>query len=384
MIEARHRRPGKRRRERASAQAALREAEAAARRSALVTLRLGARLGHGANQVARRLGLSRRTLFEWTGRRERDTGPRVRGRPTARLPRTLRQEVLAFLSVLGPRVSLATLRATFPKARPAALEDLRTRYRLVFQRRNRWVIRALRWTKPGWVWALDFTDAPAAIDAAYPKILLIRDLSSGRQLVALPTAHATARFVRRVLEALFRCLGPPLVLKSDNDGPFREEELRAFVRGLGVLWLYSPPSTPAYNGACEAGVGSIKTRAHHEAARHDRPCEWTCDDVEAARCQANETARPWGHCGPTPDEAFAGRRRVSEQERHAFHLAYGRFELAEREARDISETAELDFWLQTSIDRAALGRALREQGILVYRRRRISQPFNSHSRANNT
>ena len=79
------------------------------------------------------------------------------------------------------------------------------------------------------------------------------------------------------------------------------------------------------------------------------------------------------------------RRRAIQTPMHqAFQLAYGRFELEEREARDISETAELDFWLQASIDRAALGRALREQGILVYRWRRRSQPFNSHTRANNS
>jgi hypothetical protein len=70
----------------------------------------------------------------------------------------------------------------------------------------------------------------------------------------------------------------------------------------GTLQLLSPPGTPEYNGTCEAGIGSLKTRTHHEAARNDRPGEWTCDDVEGARMMDNETGRPWGVNGLTPKE----------------------------------------------------------------------------------
>ena len=49
-----------------------------------------------------------------------------------------------------------------------------------------------------------------------------------------------------------------------------------------------------YNGSCEAGIGSMKTRTHHQSVRGEHAGDWTCADAEAARQEANETARPWG------------------------------------------------------------------------------------------
>ena len=128
-------------------------------------------------------------------------------------------------------------------------------------------------------------------------------------------------------------------------------------------------------------VGPIKTRTHHEAARHDRPGRWTSNDLEAARRQANETARPWGARGPTPWERFGGRRMPSGEERHRFLARRAEHEQAERDRQDLSETALLDFWHQTAVDRVAIGHALTDEGVLSFRQRRISLPFNSHSRA---
>ena len=82
--------------------------------------------------------------------------------------------------------------------------------------------------------------------------------------------------------------------------------------------LLSPPRTPWYNGAIEAGIGSLRTRVHHEAARHGRPALWTCDDLEAARRQANRTARPWGHHSPTPHDVWTQRQPITIAERQAF------------------------------------------------------------------
>lgn len=62
----------------------------------------------------------------------------------------------------------------------------------------------------------------------------------------------------------------------------------------GRAFLLSPLGMLTYNGSCEAGIGLSKTRAHHPAAGHGRPGGWGGDDVEAARAQANETARTRG------------------------------------------------------------------------------------------
>ncbi len=71
----------------------------------------------------------------------------------------------------------------------------------------------------------------------------------------------------------------------------------------------------------------------------------------------------------------------SAQERRRFLASLGKHELAEREARGLSEIAELDHWNQASVDRVAIARALDDEGVLEFRHRRISLPFNSHSRA---
>ena len=381
MIEARRQPVGTTNRERTAAQAEVRAVEAIARRSTLVTLRLGRRRGHGGGEMACRLGLSRRTLCAWEKRCREGQDARLRGRPSAELSRAQRQEVEAYVAVVGPRVSLDALRRAFPDLVPAALEDLRQEWRLARRSGEHWLIHALRWQEPGWVWAVDFAEPPHPIDGEFPYLLLVRDLGSGQQLAAIPCRDATARTVQGVLEALIAIHGAPLVIKWDNDPAFREAELEALLRWLGILLLYSPPALPEYNGACEAGVGSIKTRTHHEAARHDRPQRWTSDDVEAARRQANEVARPWGLRGPTRREKFTSGRAVPDALRRAFLGSYGANELQERDARGIAEGAELDHYEQASIDRVAIDRALTKHNILEYRRRRISLPFNSHSRA---
>ena len=45
---------------------------------------------------------------------------------------------------------------------------------------------------------------------------------------------------------------------------------------------------------------------------------WTADDVEAGRLKANETSRPWGWRGPSPDRKWAGRTEIGCDEWHLF------------------------------------------------------------------
>jgi transposase InsO family protein len=164
-------------------------------------------------------------------------------------------------------------------------------------------------------------------------------------------------------------------MKSDNGPAYRSTEVQSVLRSHDVLHLFSPPATPSYNGSCEAGVGSIKTRAFYEAARHDRPEAWTCEDIEAARCQANETARPWGPAGPTPQERFDEKLPITQAERSMFLASYKAYAASERHERGISLDAQLDHYQQASIDRVAIVRALVEHGYLQFRRRRVTPPI---------
>lgn len=72
--------------------------------------------------------------------------------------------------------------------------------------------------------------------------------------------------------------------------------------------LFSPPYTPRYNGACEAGIGGLKARTHHLAAVDGRPGRWSCEDVEAARRMADEEHYPRRLRGLTAAEAWSARQ----------------------------------------------------------------------------
>lgn len=191
----------------------------------------------------------------------------------------------------------------------------------------------------------------------------------GQQLLWLPIEEATAEAANAALTMLFTIHGPPLVLKCDNGTPFLATSTCDLLRTWKVLALFSPPGLPSYNGSCEAGIGSMKTRTHHHATRHGRQGQWTSDDVEAARLEANTTARPWGPRGPTPEDAWNQRPRVTTTEQEAFQKT------VEEVNGRAPETASADHYRQAAIDREAISRALVAHGFLFFRGRRIPLPI---------
>ena len=370
------RRRERRRRRGLMRQRRARRAERTARRSAVAFARWMQRRDLTRSASARRLGLSASSLSRWARRwREDQMALRARGRPVENLDRDTRLGILAVFSLMGPHASLAALWDLFPTVARGALENLLARCRSMVRRGNRWLVHTLRWTRPGTVWAMDFTEPPAPIDGQYRYLLLVRDLASGRQLLALPCHGEGAGVVVAALRALFHFYGPPLVLKMDNGSAFISAEVETLLRENGVFALFSPPGTPAYNGSVEAGIGSLEVRAFYESARHDRPGEWTCDDVAAARRQANETAHPWGLGGPTPDQAWDTRSPITEPDAQQFRSAYDLHRERECAERRITPWQERSRWLRASIDRVALSRALIERGYLLIRSRRVTPPI---------
>jgi transposase InsO family protein len=283
--------------------------------------------------------------------------------------------VLALIGLLGPRVGVPTLQALCPGMARREVADLLRRYRRVWRRKRRVLLRVLHWTRPGAVWAVDFAEPPRPIEGCYGRLLAVRDLASGCQLAWLPVPDETAATAAAALEGLFREHGAPLVLKSDNGSAFLAGEFGVLLAGWGVWQLFSPPRTPRYNGACEAGIGSMKARTHHEAARRGRPGEWACDDAEAARLQANQTSRPWGVRGPTPEEAWRGRAPFGREERAAFAEAVRRLEQEARQEQGHPAEGPLAPLAQAAVSRAALRRALVAQGLLRFTTAEIPEPF---------
>lgn len=331
--------------------------------------------GASMRESASRLMVTPRTLYRWRGgwSGDRPDVPK-RGRPAVIPSLSVRRSVVAVLATFGPELSVSMLQWLFPDVSRAALDHLRRRYRTLSRLRDRALIHVLKWHRAGAVWAADFCHVPHPVDGQYPRILNVRDLASGMQLASLPVLDETADTALKILQSLVRWLGCPLVLKVDNGSAFISHEVRSWAADHGIRILYSPPALPEYNGAVEAGTGSIKTRAWHHAARHDRASEWTCDDVEAARLEANETGRPQGRDGPTPDQAWAAREPIVQAERETFERVYRAHERKEREARIVPEGVVFQRQEQAEIDRAALARTLVELGYFSIRRRRITPP----------
>jgi transposase InsO family protein len=357
-----------------------RDAERTARLSTVAFARWLCRRGSTRRVVAGRLSMSASALSRWLrrwGENRMELCPR--GRPPEDVDRDTRAGILSVFSLMGSHATLTALRDRFPSVARGALENLLERCRRVYRRRSRWLLHTLRWTRPGTVWAMDFTEAPEPIDGSYRYLLLIRDLPSGRQLLALPCDSQSSEVVIASLKTLFRWCGLPLILKMDNGSAFVAEEVKAFLTRHRVLPLYSPPGTPAYNGSVEAGIGSLEVRAFYESARHDRPGQWTSDDIAVARLQANATVRRFGPNSPTPDQAWNARTPITDLDSHLFRQAYDRERQRACAERAHAPDEPESHWLRASIDRVALSRALIQRGLLFIRSRRVTPPITLRS-----
>ena len=332
-------------------------------------------MGWSQKETAAVLGLAPRTLRHWELRLQRRAEAAMLGRPVLLAPRPQRQAVLELLEELGPAVGLPTLSDCFPQMLRAELEDLLRRYRRLLRRRYHECLHVLHWTTPGSVWAMDFTQAPTAIDGQLRYLLAVRDLASGQQLLWQPALAQDARQTTQALALLFALWGPPLVMKSDNGPAFIAEATQALLASAGVIPLYSPPYFPRYNGAIEAGIGSLKTRTERHAARHGHPGSWTMDDVAAAQAEANTLSHPRGEHEPVPEVAWSARRRLSTAERALFASTVARLREEEwtKEGQAMEGTQNsID---ERRVDREALRRALVEHGLLLFTRRRIPLPL---------
>ena len=335
------------------------------------------------SQTAGRLRLAPRTLRQWRRAwREASSQPLPLGRPCLRAPRALRNEVIALLDELGPATGVPTLRDCFPTLARAELEDLVRRYRRVWRKRHQQALHVLHWQAPGAVWAMDFSQATYRVEGKDRYLLAVRDLASGQQLLWWPTPAINTDETLAALSFLFAEHGAPLVLKTDNGSPFCADQTLEFLRQADVIPLFSPPRMPRYNGAVEAGIGSLKTRTDHHAAHHGRAGHWTLDDLSAAQAQANTEARPHGPTGPSPEAMWTTRRRLSAEERSLFRAAVERQRQQLHVQEGLPDTTTHARAHARAQNRPAIRRALEEFGYLLYSRRRLPLPIRKQKVAN--
>jgi transposase InsO family protein len=357
-------------------QPAQRALEHRTRRRAVAVASALAELGYDRVEAARRLGLADRTLRQWEYDLDAEpTSIPAFGRPQADAGAEQQQAVVGLLNQRGPGLSVATLREHFPAIARNELTDLLHCYRQVWRSQHRRAPHVLRWLRPGTVWAMDFAEAPHPIDDRFDYLLAVRDLASGRQLLWRPIDADNAAVVIRELTPLFMSHGAPWVMKTDNGPAYIADTLARFLGRWQVLPLFSPPYTPSYNGSIEAAIGSLKTRSERLAANLGHPGLWTSAVVEAARQEANTTARPRRLHGATPDDVWLQRRPLSEVERAQFRATVCRLRDEVRVEKCMPLLGELDRTEQASVDRIAIRRALVAHDLLLFRRKSIPAPI---------
>ncbi|HEV3257183.1 MAG TPA: DDE-type integrase/transposase/recombinase [Gemmataceae bacterium] len=363
-------------------QQTLRELERSIRLGVLNFCHQGVVQGLGRQELAKRLALSPRTLRHWE-RSWRQGGLPIcaRGRPLACSEPEQQQAVVHVLHQLGPGTGLAVLQGQFPEMARAELQDLLRCFRWAWVGQHPRLLHVLHWKHPGRVWAMDYAEAPCWIDGCYRYVLAVRDLASGQQLLWLPMLEATAASTVAQLARLFAFYGAPLVLKSDNGSSFSAEAMQEFLQCWGVRPLFSPPQTPAYNGSCEAAIGSMKTRTAYQAERDGHARQWSSENLATAQEQANETARPHGPKGPTPAQAWRQRDEIRVSERRAFDETVRVLEREVHERQELPLDQKLDRAKDAAVQREVLRRALVAHGHLLFTRRRIPIPIRGQKAA---
>ncbi len=322
--------------------------------------------------VARMIGLPESTLRSWRRRgRCLLEGIRLppRGRPRRVADQLTRNDILTVIHAAAGRISVSTLKEAYPAVGRAQLRDLLRRYRRVCVKRGRRALATLEWMVPGAVWAMDFGEIQGGVEDVGKYLLVIRDLASGATLESRMFAAPDATSVCLALRALIALHGAPLVIKCDNGSCFLAEMTKEMLAAVGVLMLFSPPGIPSYNGSCEAGVGTIKHRLKGFAGLRGDGAGVTLDDVETARLQANEQPMSCRLGAKTRGQVWDARPVPCPLLRAEVARRAASWERRLRTDKGIVLDDGLPHAEQASLDRFAIGKALREMNLLVIRRR---------------
>ena len=181
------------------------------------------------------------------------------------------------------------------------------------------------------------------------------------------------------LRTLFAEHGRPLVMKTDNGGPFRDDETKRLLAENEVIPLFSPKRRPQYNGGVERANGSWPAiRKPWPSSAVDgpgrpakmprRPGDWPTNWPGP---RAGE-ARPPASCGPNASRSRPPRSESAFQATVAAHRAEVRAEW------HFAADEPLTHDQAAAIDRRAVRDALVEHGLLrIHPRRRTRAAANS-------
>jgi putative transposase len=300
-------------------------------------------------ELCARFGVSRPTGYKWVARHRAGGVTALADRSHA--PHQCPHRTAGNLEVLivaarreygwGAKKLLAVLRHRYPQhAWPArsTVNDLLARYQLLRRRRRR-----TRWAHPGapplatirpnQVWPLDFKGQFKTGDGQYCYPLTVTDHFSRMLLLCRGLGSVRSVEVRPVLRTLFREVGLPEIIRTDNGAPFASTGLHG-LSALSVWWMQLgivhqriPPASPQHNGTHERMHRELKRETTRPAAatrrsqqrrferfrqryNTERPHEALRDATPQSRWQPSPRAFPERRLGPD----YAGHmeiRRIS-------------------------------------------------------------------------
>jgi len=252
-------------------------------------------------ELARRYGVSRRTLHKWLARHDADglNGLADRSRAPRRSPQRIREDLVAQIVTfrkrfpfMGPRKIVVRLTELHPEIDwPAAstVGDILARADLVAHRRRRnppaHPLRA-RTTplEPNDLMTIDYKGQFLLRNHRYCYPLTIVDHVT-RFILACDAFHSTQQVhTRQAFERVFRTYGLPRAILSDNGSPFGSPGL-ARLSSLSLWWIRLGiaverivPGHPEQNGAHERMHRTLKAETtrppeatlHRQQLRFDR------------------------------------------------------------------------------------------------------------------
>lgn len=244
------------------------------------------------SELCGRYGISRPTGHKWRARYHAGGDDALADRSHAphQCPHRTAGDIEALLLQArqefgwGARKLLAVLRQRHPTLQwpaPSTVNDLLARHQLL--RRHR---RRRHWTHPGaaplvtdhpnQVWPADFKGQFKTGDGHYCYPLTVTDHFSRSVLVCRALASITTATVQPVFRALFRAVGLPEAIRTDNGSPFASRGLHGLSplniwwMQLGIVHQRIPPASPHYNGAHERMHRELKRETTRPAAASAR------------------------------------------------------------------------------------------------------------------
>jgi transposase InsO family protein len=245
--------------------------------------------GHWSmSELCARFGVSRPTGYKWLARYRAGGADALGDRSHA--PHACPHRTEARLEALllaarreygwGAKKLVVVLRRRYPhEVWPArsTVNDLLARHHLLRRqrRRQRWVhpgAPPLATQRPNQVWPADFKGQFKTGDGQYCYPLTVTDHFSRALLVCHGLPSVQAAEARPVFRALFRAVGLPEAIRTDNGTPFASTSLHG-VSALNLWWMQLgivhqriPPASPQDNGTHERMHRDLKRETTRPAA----------------------------------------------------------------------------------------------------------------------